>query len=113
MNYDKLIEDFESFDGRRNKRSLERKGAPNHISFQKPVEHSQISTFGKKNAHKKLDKLNAVAGELDQIIPEDFNEEDPIDLEIDLIDVSPFQSKSVLRNRIKISHQTDSSINSH
>ena len=54
------------------------------------MDHSQISTFGKKNAHKKLDKLNAVAGELDQIIPEDFNEEDPIDLEIDLIDVSPF-----------------------
>jgi hypothetical protein len=36
-----------------------------HTSFMKSMEHSQMTTFGKKHAHKKLDKLNALEGEQD------------------------------------------------
>jgi hypothetical protein len=38
-----------------------------------------MNSFGEKHGHEKLDKLEAVEGEQDLIIPEELNEEDNID----------------------------------
>lgn len=64
--------------------------ANNNTSFSTPTGYPQISTFGKKHAQQKLDKPIAIDGEQEYIIDEEFYEDEPIDLEIDLIDFSPF-----------------------
>lgn len=80
------------------KRSVERLVVSHSASGSTELKtDAHLSTFGKNHAHKKLDKLSAVEGESDTIIPEDFNEnEAPVDLDIDFLDVSPYMARKVM-----------------